>query len=77
MKKTTTKKQKTLTKIQKTYNLLKSGKKVTVTTIAKRLYGAATVQSEENARRIILHLRSDKGYKIDSLGNKQYKLFMD
>lgn len=64
---------KKLTKIEKAYNLFKTGKKVTAQNLTKRVYGEYSEQNYKNARRIISQLRS-YNYDIVSLGDKSYKM---
>ena len=64
---------KALTKTQKVYNMLVTGKNVKLSTVAKRLYGKDDFTSQDNARRIINSLKEtlsvtlvDKGtYKVN------------
>ena len=49
---------KVLTKTQKMYNMLASGKAVKLSTAAKRLYGSDDKTSLNNARRIISALNA-------------------
>ena len=52
------------TKIDKVYNLLHTGKKIKLSTIAKKLYNSTDYTSLDNARRIINHLKNDHNVKI-------------
>lgn len=64
---------KTLTKTQKVYNMLSSGKAVKVSTIAKKLYGSDDTDSLSNARRIISTLRSNSDLDIELVATGTYK----
>lgn len=62
---------KTLTKTQKVYNMLATGKAVKVSTVAKKLYGATDATSVDNARRIINHLKGAFDIELVSEGTYQ------
>lgn len=59
---------KTLTKTQKVYNMLKGGKNVKVSTVAKKLYGSDDITSVSNARRIINSLKDELSVELVSTG---------
>ena len=62
---------KVLTKTQKVYNMLSSGKAVKVSTVAKKLYGNADSTSVSNARRIINSLKDELSVELVSTGTYQ------
>lgn len=64
---------KVLSKIEKAFNLLKDGKKVKVTTIAKKIYGDDSDYSKKNVSTMISDLRK-KGYKIVLVEKGIYQL---
>ena len=62
---------KTLTKTQKVYNMLATGKSVRLSTVAKKLYGSDDATSQDNARRIINNLKSE--FDIERVAEGTYK----
>lgn len=62
---------KVLTKTQKVYNMLSSGKAVKVSTVAKKLYGNTDSTSVSNARRIINSLKDELSVELVSTGTYQ------
>jgi len=62
------------TKLEKVFNLLKSGKKVKIQTIAKKVYGSDSEYSIKKARTAISDLRTSKGYEIQLVGKGIYQL---
>ena len=62
---------KTLTKTQKVYNMLNSGKAVKVSTVAKKLYGSTDSTSVSNARRIINSLKDELNVELVGTGTYQ------
>lgn len=62
---------KVLTKTQKVYNMLSSGKAVKLSTVAKKLYGSDDTTSQDNARRIINSLK--KNFKVKLVSTGTYK----
>lgn len=62
---------KTLTKTQKVYNMLKGGKAVKVSTVAKKLYGNDDSTNIGNARRIINSLKDE--FDIELVAEGTYK----
>ena len=62
---------KTLTKTQKVYNMLNTGKAVKVSTVAKKLYGNTDTTSVSNARRIINSLKDELNVELVSTGTYQ------
>ena len=59
---------KVLTKTQKVYNMLSSGKNVKVSTVAKKLYGSDDSTCVSNARRIINSLKGTLDVELVSTG---------
>lgn len=64
---------KTLTKTQKMYNMLASGKAVKLSTAAKRLYGSDDKISLKNARRIISALNASGSLDISLVATGTYR----
>lgn len=64
---------KKLTKTQKMYNMLASGKAVKLSTAAKRLYGSDDAVSLKNARRIISALNANGSLDISLVATGTYK----
>lgn len=64
---------KVLSKIEKAFNLLKDGKKVKVTTIAKKVYGDDSDYSKKNVSTMVSDLRK-KGYRIILVEKGVYQL---
>lgn len=62
---------KVLTKTQKVYNMLSSGKAVKVSTVAKKLYGDTDSTSISNARRIINSLKDELSVELVGTGTYQ------
>lgn len=59
---------KVLTKTQKVYNALATGKNVKLSTLAKKLYGTDDVTARHNARRIINSLKESFDIELVSEG---------
>lgn len=74
-KKTTTTKNKQgyRAKIDKVYNLLKSGKKVSRETLVKNTYGVFNKANNNNMCRLISELRYE-GHDIQFVGDGKYQL---
>lgn len=64
---------KVLSKTQKVYNMLSSGKAVKLSTVAKKLYGADDQVSKSNARRIINTLKDNSDLDIELVATGTYK----
>lgn len=64
---------KVLTKTQKVYNMLKGGKAVKLSTVAKRIYGEDSYTAQDNARRIINGLKSKMSVKLVGVGTYKVK----
>jgi len=62
---------KVLTKTQKVYNMLATGKPVKLTTAAKKLYGSDDYTNQQNARRLINSLKSE--FDIERIDTGVYK----
>ena len=62
---------KVLTKTQKVYNMLATGKNVKLSTLAKKLYGSDDAISQDNARRIINRLKGS--YDIELVATGTYR----
>lgn len=62
---------KVLTKTQKVYNMLATGKPVKVVTAAKKLYGSDDATSVSNARRIINSLKGEFDIELVAEGTYQ------
>ena len=62
------------TKLEKVFNLLKSGKKVKVQTIAKKVYGSDSKYAIKKARTAISDLRTNKGYEVQLVAKGTYQL---
>lgn len=62
---------KVLSKTQKIYNMLATGKPVKLVTAAKRLYGSDDVTAQDNARRIINSLKSE--FDIERVAEGTYQ----
>ena len=60
-------------KVQKVYNLLKSGKNVSATTLAKSAYGVYNKTTYKNTCRIISAIRA-KGFEVNATGNGKFKM---
>ena len=65
---------KTKTKIDKVYNLLYSGKKIKLSTIARRLYNSTDSNSLNNARRIVNHLKNEHDVKVELADKGIYQI---
>ena len=59
---------KVLTKTQKVYNMLSTGKSVKLSSVAKKLYGNTDFTSQSNARRIINSLKDQLDIELVSTG---------
>lgn len=64
---------KTLTKTQKVYNMLSSGKAVKLSTVAKKLYGSDDATSRDNARRIINDIKYNSDLDVELVSTGTYK----
>ena len=64
---------KVLTKTQKVYNMLATGKAVKLSTAAKKLYGSDDATSQDNARRIITQLKNTSDLDIELVSTGTYK----
>lgn len=64
---------KVLTKTQKVYNMLATGKNVKLSTVAKKLYGSDDYTSKDNARRIINELRYNSDLDVELVAEGTYK----
>ena len=64
---------KVLTKTQKVYNMLSTGKAVKLATVAKKLYGDDNLTSKSNARRIINTLKDNSDLDIELVAEGTYK----
>ena len=64
---------KVLSKTQKVYNMLSSGKAVKLSTVAKKLYGCDDETSKSNARRIINTLKDNSDLDIELVATGTYK----
>jgi len=62
---------KVLTKTQKVYNMLATGKNVKLSTVAKKLYGSDDATCQDNARRIINRLKGS--YDIELVATGTYR----
>ena len=62
------------TNTEKVYNLLYSGKKVKLSTVAKRLYNSTDETSLSNARRIINHLKNDCDVRVKLVEKGTYQV---
>jgi len=64
---------KVLTKTQKVYNMLATGKNVKLSTVAKKLYGSDDYTSKDNARRIINEIRYNSDLDVALVAEGTYK----
>lgn len=64
---------KVLTKTQKVYNMLATGKNVKLSTVAKKLYGSDDYTSKDNARRIINEIRYNSDLDVSLVAEGTYK----
>lgn len=64
---------KVLTKTQKVYNMLATGKAVKLSTAAKKLYGTSDATAQDNARRIINSLKDQFDVELVATGTYQAK----
>lgn len=64
---------KVLTKTQKVYNALSTGKVVKLDTLAKKLYGNTEESSKNNTRRFINHLKDTSDLKIRLVAEGAYQ----
>lgn len=64
---------KVLTKTQKVYNMLSTGKNVKLSTVAKKLYGSDDYTSKDNARRIINELKYNSDLDVVLVSEGTYK----
>lgn len=64
---------KVLSKTQKVYNMLSTGKAVKLSTVAKKLYGCDDHTSKDNARRIINTLKDNSDLNIELVATGTYK----
>lgn len=64
---------KVLTKTQKVYNALSSGKAVKLSSLAKKLYGNTEESSRNNTRRFINHLKDTSDLKIKLISEGTYQ----
>lgn len=58
----------------KVFNLLKSGKKVSIQTLTKGAYGEYNVKNAKNTYTIISDLRRVRSLEINSLGEGKFQL---
>ena len=58
---------------EKVFNLLSSGKKVKLSTLAKKLYNSIDNNSLDNARRVVNHLKDD-GLKVKLIDVGTYQV---
>jgi len=64
---------KVLTKTQKVYNMLATGKNVKLSTVAKKLYGSDDHTSKDNARRVINYIKSNSDLDVELVSTGTYK----
>lgn len=64
---------KVLTKTQKVYNMLSTGRSVKLSTAAKKLYGTDDVVTRDNARRLINDLKQNSDLNIKLVAKNTYK----
>lgn len=64
---------KVLTKTQKVYNMLATGKAVKLSTVAKKLYGSDDSVTRDNARRIITELKNNSDLEVELVATGTYQ----